>query len=87
MARKTKGKKNKIEMERWERVAQAIYEIGAMDEFPENAPWDTLDDGDKMEAFAMADILISLADNLIAPAIVQGLRKYQQQQKQQEKRK
>lgn len=80
---RSRGKKNKMEQERWEAVAEAVFETIARDEFPEVEHFRDLpdDDEDRLKVMAMADTLIRLADNLIAPAIVQGLRKYQQQQR------
>jgi hypothetical protein len=79
----SRGKKNKLEQERWEAVAEGLLEILARDEFPEVESFKDLpvDDEIRLELLATADTLIRLADNLIAPAIVQGLRKYQQQQR------
>jgi hypothetical protein len=79
----SRGKRNKLEQQRWEAVAEAVFEIVARDEFPEVERFRDLPDDDdiRVEVLALADTLIRLADNLIAPAIVQGLRKYQQQRK------
>lgn len=80
---RSKGKRNKQAQERWEAVAEGIFEIVARDEFPENEHFRDLPDDDevRLEVMSIADTLIRMADNLIAPAIVQGLRKYQQQQR------
>lgn len=80
---RSRGKKNKQEQERWEAVAEAVFEVMARDEFPEVERFRDLPDDDevRLEVMAMADTLIRLADNLIGPAIVLGLRKYQRQQR------
>lgn len=84
---RSRGKKNKMEQERWEAVAEGLFEILSRDEFPEVEHFrDLPDDSDeRFEIMATADTLIRMADNLIAPAIVQGLRKYQQQQRRKKK--
>lgn len=80
---RSRGKKNKMEQERWEAVAEGLFEVMARDEFPEVERFRDLPDDDeiRLEVMAMADTLIRLADNLIGPAIVLGLRKYQRQQR------
>lgn len=67
-------KKNKKAHARWEKVAQGIYELLSLEEFPENTPWDEAEDDDKMMAYAAADIAISLVDNLITPAVMKGMK-------------
>lgn len=64
---RSRGKKNKKAQERWDKVARAIFELNVLaDEGMDGADWENAEDDDKAHAYALADTVISLVDNLIA---------------------
>lgn len=65
-------KKNRPIMKRWEMVAQALYEISTVKEFPETTPWKQLNKDDQEQYYALASAAIDLVDNLIVPALKKG---------------
>lgn len=74
----THGKRNKREKERWDAVAEAIWEISAIidrdDLTDKPEKFKDADDEDRITAYAIADSAIKLVDSLLVPALKKGMK-------------